>query len=228
MVYRGNASQRALRQVGPRKRLPPTLTTLQSHSPPLVGFCHDGSIGALSIKPSSLRVGLTSPGACRGFFLIPNGLAAAKSSWNISQRSDVPSRQAGFRFGLGPGTGFASLTTLGSRVTLIPPSDGIVRPMMLSHRRVRCKTLRPHDCPLALISLSPKRVPPLGAFSFAERKAHGNTTMVERPRRSRALVGCSERVLAVENGPQSLSLTAANKTTIPNLFTTASETLSVG
>ena len=124
--------------------------------------------------------------------------------------------------GLGPGTGFASLTTLGSRVTLIPPSDGIVRPMMLSHRRVRCKTLRPHDCPLALISLSPKRVPPLGAFSFAERKAHGNTTMVERPRRSRALVGCSERVLAVENGPQSLSLTAANKRTIPRFFTTAS------
>ena len=52
--------------------------------------------------------------------------------------------------------------------------------------------------------------------------------MVERPRRSRALVGCFERVLAVENGPQSLSLTAANETTIPHFFTTASETLSVG
>jgi hypothetical protein len=71
------------------------------------------------------------------------------------------------RRGLGPGAVFASLTTLGSRLTLIPPSDGTVRPMMLSHRRVRCKTLRPHDCPLALISLSPKRVPPLGAFSPA-------------------------------------------------------------
>jgi hypothetical protein len=52
--------------------------------------------------------------------------------------------------------------------------------------------------------------------------------MVERPRRSRALVGRSEFALAIGNGPQSFSLTAANKRTIPGFFTPASQTLSVG
>ena len=60
---------------------------------------------------------------------------------------------------------------LATHVTLIPPSGGFVRRTMLSHRRVRCKTFRPHDCPLAPISWSlRRRSAAWGSFIF-HRKA---------------------------------------------------------